>query len=336
MTQSSSARTIPGYTLQRILGRGNTSLVRMAIDPEGREVAVKIPHEETLRTQDAAERFGNEVRLTMKFRHPHIVHGYDGTAFGPRAFLAITYFPDGALNELLLRQPGKTLPVEGAMRVLADIASALAYIHHQGAVHQDVKTHNVYVSRDGRAALGDLGNTYFVSQGGKVSGSPYYMAPEIYHGESSSSASDVYSLGILMYELLHGDRPFQGNTYEELMVSHLTRFPSALAHLNPRVDRRVSRLAELALAKRPHERPTADAIRRALITSLGEKPEDEHYDDEEDDKKDDPTPPQKMGRHGNAGLKPKPKPLPSEQPAEPTPTSRPEDKRGWNPFKRKK
>lgn len=326
MTQEPVDRTISGYTLHRVLGRGNTSLVRLATDREGRQVALKIPHEETLRVQEAAERFGNEVRLTMKFRHPHVVHGYAGTPFGPQAYLAITYYPDGALNELLSRLPGRTLPLPAALRVLADISSALAYLHHLGAVHQDVKTQNVYVDEDGRAALGDLGNTYFTSQGGKVSGSPYYMAPEIYHGESSSSASDVYSMGVLMYELLSGDRPFQGTTYEELMVSHLTRFPQPLAHLNPQVERSVSRLAELSLAKRPTERPTADAIRRALIVALGELPEDEIY--EEEHRKATVDVPKNMGRHGNSGQRPLPR---STEPA-----PKVEEKRSWNPFKRKK
>lgn len=322
-------RTIAGYTLHRTLGRGNTSLVWLATDQGGREVALKLPHDETLRVQEAAERFGNEVRLTLQFRHPHVVQGYAGTAFGPGAFLAIRYYPDGALNEQLARLPGRTLPPGAATRLLADVASALTYLHHLGAVHQDLKTHNIYVDETGRAALGDLGNTYFVAQGGQVSGSPYYMAPEIYHGESSSAASDVYSLGILMYELLSGERPYQGNTYEELMVAHMTRFPPPLSHLNPAVSRAVSRLAEQALAKRPGERPRADAIRRALLSDLGETPQDEVYEDPE------ATPPAQdvaraplVGRHGPV----------QPRSAAPQPEAKPEQSRGggWNPFKRRK
>ncbi|OLV18969.1 serine/threonine-protein kinase [Deinococcus marmoris] len=334
MTESDT-RTIPGYTLSRTLGRGNTSLVRLAVDREGEQVALKIPHEETLGNQEAAERFGNEVRLTLQFRHPHVVRGYAGTAFGPGAFLAIRYYPDGALNEQLARIPGRTLPIKGGLRILADLASALAYLHHLGAVHQDLKTHNVYVDGQGRAALGDLGNTYFVAQGGQVSGSPYYMAPEIYHGESSSAASDVYSLGILMYELLSGDRPYQGNSYEELMVSHMTRFPAPLTHLNPAVSRPLSRLAEQALAKRPGERPRADAIRRALLTDLGETPHDEVYEDSRvsqatQDKETGRTTTALMGRHGPS--------QPRSAPAEAKPEAQPEAQRGagWNPFKRRK
>lgn len=270
-------REISGYTILRQIGRGNTSLVYLAIDPQGQEIAIKIPQEQTLKIQEAAERFGNEVRLTLQSRHPHIIHGFAGTPFGPKAFLSLRYYSNGALNEQLMRLPTRTLPFNEAMRILADIASALAYLHKLGAVHQDVKTHNVYVSNDGRAALGNLGSAYFVAQGGKISGSPYYMAPEIYHGETSSSASDVYSFGILMYELLTGERPYSGNTYEELMVAHLSRFPSPLIHQNPQVSRSLSRLAELSLAKRANDRPSADTLRRAFLAAMGEKVEDENY-----------------------------------------------------------
>ncbi len=313
----------------RALGRGNTSQVRLALDPEGREVAVKLPHPETLRVHESAERFGNEVRLTLQFKHPNVVRGFSGTPFGPQAYLALEYYPDGALSEKLSRMPGRTLPEPEALRILADIASALTYLHKLGAVHQDVKTQNIYVNRQGRAALGDLGNTYFLSQGGKVSGSPYYMAPEIYHGESSSSASDVYSLGITMYELLTGQRPFTGQTYEELMIAHLTRFATPLSHLRPQLPRTVARLAEQALAKRPADRPTADAIRRALLTALGETPQDELTEDEKRQREN--VAQSQMGRHGPA------------LPRQAAPAARPEKteaapetpKRGWNPFRRK-
>jgi eukaryotic-like serine/threonine-protein kinase len=319
--------TLSAYTLHRVIGRGNTSLVRLATDPRGQQVAVKIPHAETLAVQDSAELFGNEVRLTLQFRHPHLVQGFGGTPFGPQAFLAVQYYPDGALSEQLQRD-GTPLTLDGALRILADVASALAYLHHLGAVHQDVKAQNVYVA-GGRAALGDLGNTYFLAQGGKVSGSPYYMAPEIYHGESSSSASDVYSLGILAYELLSGERPYHGHTYEELMVAHLTRFPPPLAHLNPQVPRNVARLAELALAKRTGERPTADALRRALLTALGETPADEIY--ETDEKPAEPTN-RLVGRHGPAGWAAAPAPAAPE----PVREAREDGGSRWNPFRRRK
>jgi serine/threonine-protein kinase len=322
--------TIPGYTLRQFLGRGNTSQVYLAVDRQGREVALKVPLQSTLRVKEAAERFGNEVRLTLQFRHPHLIRADAGTAFGPQAFLALNYYPDGALNEQLAQQ-GHPLEQAAATRILADLASALAYLHHLGAVHQDLKAHNVYVDPHGRAALGDLGNAYFVSQGGQVSGSPYYMAPEIYHGEGSSAASDVYSLGILMYELLCGERPYQGSTYEELMIAHLTRFPAPLNHLNPAVPRSISRLASQALAKRPGERPSADVLRRALLRALGETPQDEVY--EEDGAAPEEAARPVVGRHGPAQPRP-PLHAPESAPAEADDASR--RGAGWNPFKRRR
>lgn len=326
MTEKTS---IPGYTLLQSIGRGNTSLVYLARDAAGQQVALKVPHPATLKVQEAAERFGNEVRLTMKLRHPHIVHGYAGTPFGPQAFLALRYYPQGALNEQLFTLPDQILPLEDALRVLADVAAALTYIHQQGAVHQDVKTQNVYV-QGGRAALGDLGSAYFTAQGGKVSGSPYYMAPEIFHGEGSSGASDVYSLGILMYELLTGQRPHRGNTYEELMVAHMTRLPPPLLHLNSRVDRQVSRLAGLALAQRPSERPSADLLRRALRRSLGE-PADDVTPEEPATA---PAVPVLKGRHGHG---PAERQAMRQEKEESPEAARPPSKvGGWNPFKRRK
>lgn len=324
-------RIIPGYAMHRVLGRGNTSAVHLAIDPDGRKVALKIPHLETLRVQDAAERFANEVRLTLKFKHPRLVRGWAGTPHGQHAFLSLEYYPQGSLSDHLEQQLVRRLELQRALRILADVASALAYLHKQGAVHQDVKTHNVYLDDQGRAALGDMGSTYFVAQGGKVSGSPYYMAPEIYHGETSSSASDVYSLGILMYELLSGDRPFNGNSYEELMVAHLTRFPVSLSHLNPGVARSVSKMAELALAKRPSDRPTAEAVRREILLSLGEQTDEEWGDDEP--RKTHAEPVKNVGRHGHSTQRSVPRPAETA----PTPKVEKEDeKRGWNPFRRKK
>lgn len=325
MTDSSRIPT--GYRLIRSIGRGNTSQVYLATDPEGREVALKLPHPETLRVHDSAERFGNEVRLTLQFKHPHIVRGFAGTPFGTLAFLSIQYFPVGSLSEQLVVQQGRKLDLPQAMRILCDIAGALAYLHKNGAVHQDVKTQNVYVDAQGRAALGDLGNTYFIAQGGKVSGSPYYMAPEIYHGESSSSASDVYSLAVMMYELLTGQRPFNGGSYEELMVAHLTRFPTPLSHVNPDVPRPVSRLVEQAIAKKPQDRPTADSIYRALLAALNEKPDDEEVEGVQS-----PATYQ-AGRHGTTRVPPG-----SATPAPPATPSTPPEKGGWgwNPFKKKK
>ncbi|AWN24181.1 serine/threonine protein kinase [Deinococcus irradiatisoli] len=324
---------LPGYALTRSIGRGNTSLVFLgsaAAKPD-QPLAIKLPLPATLADRTAAERFGNEVRLSLQFRHPHLVRGYAGTAFGEQAYLAMRYFPEGTLAE---RLESRTLPYETALRVLADVAAGTAYLHQQGAVHQDIKTQNIYLD-GGRAALGDFGNTYFVSAGGNISGSPFYMAPEIYRGEASSAQSDVYSFGVMAYELLVGVRPHVGNTYEELMISHLTRFPSPVTAANRRVPRALSRLIELAMAKRPQDRPDSAALRRALLEALGE-PDEQDLPDPEDVGEVPPAPRAVLGRHQHLPTAPAPLPLetvlPAAQPAK-------DDKAGpksWNPFKRRK
>ncbi|BDP40308.1 serine/threonine protein kinase [Deinococcus aetherius] len=316
-----SDRSIPGYTLLHLLGRGDTSLVYLARNSQDREVALKVPHERTLAGREAAERFGNEVRLTLQVRHPQIVRGFAGTPFGPQAFLAVQYFPEGSLCDVLKRLAPCSLPLDAALRVLADVASALTYLHGLGAVHQDVKRQNVYV-QEGRAALGDLGSAYFTAQGGRASGSPYYMAPEVYRGESAGGASDVYSFGVLAYELLGGRRPFAGDSYEELMAAHLNRFAPPLLSLRPELPPAVARLGELALAKRPADRPTAADIHRALLAALGENLAEE---DTAALGTADSTPVRQVGRHV-------PTPLVTAKPTGPETG----DAGRWNPFRRRK
>ncbi|WP_425146766.1 serine/threonine-protein kinase [Deinococcus sp.] len=326
-----------GYRLLRGLGRGNTSRVflaekagrpepgRAALVREGQRVALKLPLPETLGNPEAATRFANEVRLSLQFRHPHLVQGLDGTSFGSETFLSMRYYQGGTLARELA---GTTMPVAQALRVLADVSMGLAYLHANDAVHQDVKSQNVYL-HEGRAALGDFGSTYFQAQGGKVSGSPFYMAPEVYEGQLTGPASDVYSFGVLAYELLTGSRPHQGQTYEALMVSHLTHFPP---HLNiAGVPRSLSRVLDGALAKKPGARPSSALLRRTLLGALGEP------DEQEPEKPDDaPAAPSRssMGRHGPRTSRGGAKPAQPE-PDAPAPKSGTSAGRGWNPFKKK-
>ena len=167
--------TLLGYTLTRSIGRGNTSLVFLghANNKPEQLLAIKLPHAATLADRTAAERFGNEVRLSLQFKHPHLVRGHAGTAFGPGAYLAMRYFLEGTLAD---RLDERQLPYAVSLRVLADVASGVAYLHHQGAVHQDIKTQNVYLD-EGRAALGDFGNTYFRLGGRQHLGQPVLHGP---------------------------------------------------------------------------------------------------------------------------------------------------------------
>lgn len=307
----SAPRTIPGYRTQRSLGRGNTSWVYLAFDERERKVALKIPFPETLAKPEAGERFANEVRLSLRLRHPNLVVGYAGTPFGTGSFLAMRYFPEGTLERWIdLGRMG----TNEALRIVADIISALAYLHREGVVHQDVKPQNVYLDA-GRAALGDFGSSYYVGQGGKTAGSPYYMAPEIYLGEESSFASDVYSLGVLMYEVLGGERPFMGESYDALMAAHMNRYPRPLTALSREVPAECSRLVERCLAKRPSGRPDIREVADLVGPLVGDLLRTPDIFDEP------AAPPPKRptlsGRHGpTVTPETSPKALPAGKPAE--------------------
>jgi len=349
-----------GYLLLRGLGRGNTSRVYLAekvalAEPNavasihtvpsvraGKRVALKLPLPGTLADQSSAGRFANEVRLTLQFRHPHLVAGLEGMAFGPDTFLAMHHYQGGTLARQLSQGP---LPLNAALQVLADVASGMAYLHHAGAVHQDVKTQNVYLEAGKvagvyRAALGDFGSTYFEAQGGQVSGSPFYMAPEVYQGEMTGPPSDVYSFGVLAYELLSGERPHRGDSYESLMVSHLTRFAPPLNIGG--LPRGLARLLETALAKRPGDRPQSARLRRALLESLGHPDEAQPESEVQTGTNAGAatgtatgTNRSSIGRHGPDMPV---KRLSEQTGALPSPASPPQpapEKRGWNPFRKK-
>ncbi|RTR18686.1 serine/threonine-protein kinase [Deinococcus radiophilus] len=264
----SNPPTISGYRITRPLGRGATARVYLADDRQGRQVALKVllPEDERQEYPDAAGMFANEVRMTMQLTHDHLVRGYGGQGFDEGAYLALEYFPQGALDSLV--QPGRPLPPEQAARILRGVAEGLDYMHRQGAVHQDVKAQNIYLDGD-RAVLADLGCSYMMGQGGRVGGSPFYMAPEIYRGEEATAASDVYSLGVLAYEVLAGQRPFEGDDYNELMAQHLNAMPPSLAHLAPELPRLVARTLQQALAKNPDDRPDLLEVMAALNEWLG-------------------------------------------------------------------
>ncbi|MDO4262906.1 MAG: serine/threonine-protein kinase [Deinococcus sp.] len=260
--------TIPGFRPTRLLGTGSTARVYLARDAEGRRVALKVllPAAERQDNPGAAEMFAGEVRMTLQLRHPHLVRGYSGQAYGEGAWLALEYFPDGSLDQQMMT--GVPLPLEQGARTLRGVAAGLDYMHAQGAVHQDVKTQNVYLD-GGRAVLADFGCSYMIGQGGRAGGSPFYMAPEIYRGEGGTAASDVYSFGVLGYEVLAGQRPFRAESYEDLMGEHLLTAAPALSHLNPQVPRPLARLLQRALAKAPADRPALGELLAALDDVAG-------------------------------------------------------------------
>lgn len=255
---------IPGYTMIRPLGRGGMAAVYLARQESlNREVALKLlsPGHES-EAAVASERFLREARIAANLRHPHIVTIHDFGVHDGVAYLAMEYEPGGTIAPLA----GEKLAPRDALRLVRDIAGALDYAHGHGVVHRDIKPDNILRRADGKAMLTDFGiarlimdDTALTAEGTSV-GTPQYMSPEQLRGEKVDGRSDLYSLGIVLWQLLTGDLPYTGSDSWAIGTQHISapipRLPEGLAHLQS--------LLESLLAKRPEARleSGAELVRR--------------------------------------------------------------------------
>ncbi|MEV5170554.1 serine/threonine-protein kinase [Streptomyces flaveolus] len=249
------------YQLQDRLGSGAMGEVWRAEDRLlGRTVAVKL-----LRTDEAAdaERFRLEARTAGRLNHPNVVGVYDFGSHHGRLYLVMELVDGWSLaQERSLRG---TLDPQEAAALAAQVASGLAAAHRQGVIHRDVKPANVMLSADRTAKIADFGIARFADEAaagltatGKIVGTADYLAPERALGRPAHPASDVYSLGCVLYELLTGRPPFRGATPLAVVQQHVDAPPAPPARLRPGIPQRLSGYVLLLLAKEPAHRPTAD------------------------------------------------------------------------------
>jgi eukaryotic-like serine/threonine-protein kinase len=246
-----------------LLGTGRTAIVYLAHDERGREVALKIPRPGIMQDPVMSRVFYTEVVMLKSLEHPHVVRAYSGLPSGAHAHLAMQFFRDGELDPEPLR-------IDSSIRVLRDIADALDYCHTQRVIHQDVKPSNIYLDA-GKAYLADFGAASSEQVQNPPAGSPFYMAPEIFRGERGTPKTDIYSFGVVAYEMLVKSRPFLGDTFEELQALHLTQLPRGCKEANPTVPGLVAKMVDRCLTKEPHFRPSAREFRKALEDVLGER-----------------------------------------------------------------
>lgn len=242
-----------GYQVLSLLGSGQTSNVYLAEHSQRGRVALKLPKPELQERPILRRMFENEVQFTLKLKHPNIVEALDGHPTGAEAFLALEYCPGGTLDQFLLER-GK-VPLEQAFRLVLDVAEGLEYSHERNILHRDVKPANVFLAASGRAKLGDFGTGLFITEAATERvGTAFYMAPEIFQGESATVQSDIYSLGILAYEVIASKRPFSGDSIDALMMAHLTQLPQSLKHHRPDVDTTVVKVVATAMSREPQKR----------------------------------------------------------------------------------
>ena len=265
------------FTIVREIGRGGMGIVYLARDDKlDRLVALKL-----LRADDndpsARERFLREGRTAARLSHPNIVPIYRADEIGGVAFFTMAYIDGESLADRV-RDRGP-LPPTDAVRILRDVALALAHAHTAGIVHRDVKPENVLLDRaSARALVTDFGiarsservaSEPQLTQAGAVLGTLQYMSPEQVSGEALDGRSDLYSLGVVAYFILSGRLPFGDLAGAAVILAHATREPRSLLDVAPSVPPSLARVVHQCLAKRPDDRPAsgdimADALERAL------------------------------------------------------------------------
>ena len=264
-----AVRKVGSSRIAREIGRGGMGIVYEAFQ-EGldRPVAVKALDTKLARSKDLVERFRREGRAYAKLRHEAIVQVHDLVEKDDGLYL-VTEFVDGTDLARLL-QKGGALPPDCVSLVGARVADALDYVHFNALLHRDVKPANVMVSRDGEVKLMDFGIAKgeadsSLTRAGMLVGSPSYMAPEVLGGEQAGPASDVWALGVSLYELLTGEKPFRGKDADQLFAAiSRGRFPPVRS-LAPDCPRRLAHAVERCLARRPATRfRSAGALARAL------------------------------------------------------------------------
>ena len=274
---ASTPQTLPErlgrFLIKERLGAGAFGAVYRAHDPQlGREVALKVPHPGSLTEPRQAERFLREGRAVAGLHHPHIVPVFDAGQDGAVHYLAAAFIPGRTLAH---ECAGGPLAFRRAAELVRQLAEALAYAHTKGIIHRDVKPANVLLDERGEAHLADFGLAHRADEGdealtreGAVLGTPAYMAPEQAEGQHGEPlpASDQYSLGAVLYELLTGEAPFSGPP-AIVLYNVLHCEPEPVRKLNAQVPPELEAVCLKALAKRPEDRygdcaALADDLRR--------------------------------------------------------------------------
>jgi serine/threonine protein kinase/tetratricopeptide (TPR) repeat protein len=267
------------YELVEEIGAGAMAIIYRAYQPTmDRYVAVKVIDASHVRDDEAVARFQREARLVARLEHLHIlpVYDFDGTHDPP--YIVMRYLEGGTVRDVLAQGP---LPLDEVAYLIQQVGSALHYAHRQGIVHRDVKPANVLIDTEGNAFVSDFGIARILDESarrgksltmtGSSVGTPAYMAPEQIQGQAHvDERVDIYALGVLLFEMVTGELPFQGPSLVQLLYQHLKDPVPDPRALRPELPPTLGNVIQQAMAKEPQDRfGTAEAFVAAAIKAIG-------------------------------------------------------------------
>lgn len=268
------------YQLNECLGSGGMALVYSGTDLMlERQIAVKVLREDLSQDNEFRERFRMEAKAAANLTHPNIITVYDFGFDAGRLFIVMEYLP-GTDLKTLIKQQGR-FPLDEGLYLIIQACAGVGYAHRAGLIHCDIKPHNLLVSPDQRLKVTDFGIARALSTVNPdehhdvVWGSPQYFSPEQAAGAAPSPASDVYSLGVVMYELLTGQLPFISDSPAELARMHQTTQPIPPSQLNQNISPQLEQIILKVLSKEPSQRyRTADQLGRILQNLTSGQPDE--------------------------------------------------------------
>lgn len=277
MSDDLIGKTIGGYEILERIGQGGMATVYRARQKSmNRTVALKILPRHLLRDETYLQRFEREVRIVAQLEHRNIVPVHDYGEHDGQPYIAMRYMPAGSVDDLLAQGP---IPVERVLSIVEQVAPALDYAHTKNVLHRDLKPSNILLDDENGAYITDFGIARLLGQDQEtqgitltahgVIGTPSYMSPEQAQGQPLDGRSDVYSLGIMLFEMLTGRRPFQNETPYGVAVMQVTTPPPSPRSINPVLTLAVEQVIFTALKKKPENRyqtavQLAEALRLAV------------------------------------------------------------------------
>lgn len=268
-----TGRTLEGrYLVEQPIARGGMGAVYKARDLRlNRLVAVKSMHLQEARKEDSVRRFDREARIAASLSHPNVVNVFDQSHdHDDIPFLVMEYMDGITLRHMIERQ--KRLTTTQAIKISQAVLSGLAAAHNAGFVHRDVKPENVLIADDGRIKIGDFGLTRGASNNttanAEVMATIPYMSPELIKGETAGTASDIYSFGIMLYEMLTGVQPYRGEVAAQVTYKHLNESVPKPSLISSEATPELDEIVRITTARDPQQRPATAAAVLAHMRAL--------------------------------------------------------------------